>query len=314
MAETETSAEDADAGRLPIVGIVLILLLGFIWGINWPSMRAVVIEISPWTFRAICLGVGAATLFGVSVLRGMRLSVPRTEIVPLIFIGLLNVTAYHLFSAFGLSMMEASRGVILGFTFPLWSVLFGAVILHERLTPGRIVALLFGFGAMALLLGPEFAGLGRTPWGGLLLIASAISWAAATMCFKLFKWTLASGELAAWQLLIGAMPVIVAALVIDPLPDFSGVSTGALIALVYSSVIAVSFGQWIWFRILQIMPTAVASISTLAVPVIGVIAAALLLGEVVGWREFTALALVSAALAIVLVGRSGWQALKRIGR
>ena len=88
----------------------------------------------------------------------------------------------------------------------------------------------------------------------------------------------------------------------------------ALIALVYSSVIAVSFGQWIWFRILQIMPTAVASISTLAVPVIGVIAAALLLGEVVGWRELAALALVSAALAIVLVGRPGWRALKRIGR
>ena len=44
---------------------------------------------------------------------------------------------------------------------------------------------------------------------------------------------------------------------------------------------AVSFGQWIWFRVLQLLPAAVAANSTLAVPVIGVFAGALLLGETV---------------------------------
>ncbi len=304
----------AEPTKLPLGGIFLIILLGFIWGMNWPAIRTVVTEMSPWSFRAICLSVGTATLFGVSLFRGKSLSVPRREILPLIFVGLLNVTAYHLFSAFGLSMMEAGRGVILAFTFPLWSVLFGAVILRERLTPSRVTALLFGLAAMGLLMGPEVAKLGQASWGGILLICSAISWAAATMAFKLFKWTLASGELAAWQLLIGSVPVVTAALIIDPAPDFSALSNGAVIALVYSSAIAVSFGQWIWFRILQIMPTAVASISTLACPVVGVFASALLIGEVIGWRELGALALVCSALAIVLVGRSGWQALKNIGR
>lgn len=300
--------------QLTRTGLFLIVLLGFIWGVNWPSMRAVVVEISPWTFRAICLTVGALTLFAVSVIRGKRLSVPRREIMPLVFVGLLNVTAYHLFSAFGLSMMEASRGVILGFTFPLWSVLFGAVILREKLTPGRIAALLFGLAAMALLIGPGFISMGQTPWGGVLLICSAISWAVATMAFKLVKWTLGAGELAAWQVLIGGVPVVIGAVIIEPVPDFSGVSTGALVALVYSSTIAVSFGQWIWFRMLQIMPTAVASISTLTVPVIGVFMSALILGEVVGWRELAALALVCVALAIVVVGSAGWRALTRFGK
>lgn len=313
MAEKE-SAEDVETGKLPIRGIFLVVLLGFIWGVNWPSMRAVVLEISPWTFRAICLSAGAATLFVVLLLRGRSLIVPRKEIIPLIVVGLLNVTFYHLFSAFGLSMMEATRGVILGFTFPLWSVLLGAVILREKLTPGRIAALIAGLAAMALLIGPQIISLGSTPWGGVLLICSAISWAIGTMAFKLVKWTLGSGELAAWQVLIGGIPVVIGAVIIDPPPDFSGVSSRALVALVYSSVIAVSFGQWVWFRMLQIMPTAVASISTLVCPVIGVLGAALLLGEPAGWREFTALALVCVALATVLVGRSGWQALKSIGR
>jgi drug/metabolite transporter (DMT)-like permease len=188
-------------------------------------------------------------------------------------------------------------------------VLLGAVVLREALTPTRIIALLLGLGAMALLLGPEIAILGQAPWGSLMLIGSAICWAAATMCFKLVKWTLGSGELAAWQVAFGGIPVIVGAVIIDPVPDFSGLSTTALVGLVYSSTVAVSFGQWIWFRVLELMPAAVAAISTLAIPVIGVFAGAALLGEAVTLFELGALVLVSMALAIVLVGHAGWRAL-----
>jgi hypothetical protein len=46
----------------PLAGVALIVALAFIWGFNWPSMRAAVLEISPWTFRSICLAVGTATL------------------------------------------------------------------------------------------------------------------------------------------------------------------------------------------------------------------------------------------------------------
>ena len=42
------------AGGVSLVGVVLILLLGLIWGLNWPAMRIALVEIAPWTFRAIC--------------------------------------------------------------------------------------------------------------------------------------------------------------------------------------------------------------------------------------------------------------------
>lgn len=295
----------------PASGLLLILLLGVIWGCNWPAIRVAVQEISPWAFRAICLGVGSATLFCVSLLRGMRLTVPRGEILPLIFVGIANVTAYHMLTAFGLTMIEAGRGVILAFTFPLWSVLFGAVILRERLTPGRIVALALGLGAMGLLLGPEIGAVGRAPLGGLLLVGSAVAWAAATMAFKVVKWTMGARELAAWQVLIGGLPIIAVAVVIEPMPDFAALSGPAIVGLIYASFIAVSFGQWIWFQVLEIMPSGAASISTLAVPIVGVFSSALLIGEPLGWRELVALLLVCSALAMVLVGRDGLAALRR---
>jgi drug/metabolite transporter (DMT)-like permease len=48
-------------------------------------------------------------------------------------------------------------------------------------------------------------------------------------------------------------------------------------------------------------PAAIAAIGTLAVPVVGVFSSAVILGEPVGWREFTAMDLSCGALATVLV-------------
>jgi drug/metabolite transporter (DMT)-like permease len=315
--EAETIGAPAPAAvpvetHLPVAGIVLVGLLALIWGLNWPAMRAAVVEISPWSFRAICLTVAAIVLFAISFAGGGHVRVPRREIGPLMLVAFLNVTAWHLLTAFGLSMMESTRGILLGFTFPVWSVLIGTIALRERLTVGRAAALVLGIGAMAILLGPEVTRVGGAPLGGILLIGAAIVWALATVTLKLFRWTLAARELAAWQVLIGGAPVVVGALFFGSWAGFDTLSVKAVIGLVYSSLIAASIGQWVWFQILRLMPAGVASISTLAIPVVGVFTGGLLLGEPVGWRELTALALVLGALSIVLVGGRGLDALRRV--
>ena len=305
---TEPEGKPAGGRRLPRGGIALVALLALLWGVNWPAIRISVAEISPWTFRTFCLVIAAATLFAVSAARGTRLFVPRRELAPLIVVSLLNVTGWHMLTAYGLTMIGAGRGVLLAFTFPLWSVLFGAVILRERITAGRAVALLLGLCAMALLLGPEFRNVGRSPLGGLLLIGAAISWAAATVLMKRRDWSIGSGEMAAWQLAIGGLPVLIGTVLIDGVQDLGGVSMTAWAGLIYASVVAASFGQWVWFHILKILPSAIASISSLAVPVVGVFSSGILLGEPIGWRELAALALVLAAMLLVLVGRNALRA------
>lgn len=307
----ESDAEQSGRTFPPFSRILLVVVLAVIWGLNWPAIRVAVLEISPWSFRAICLTAGTVTLFALAFVRKARLRVPRDEIIPLIIVGLLNVAFFHLFTAFGLTMVEAGRGVILTFTFPLWSVVIGAVVLREGLSPSRLWALIFGLAAMALLVGPDVMSLGAAPLGSFLLVGAAVMWAAATVMIKRRQWSLESAEFAAWQLAIGAVPVIIGALILAPAPDFASLSIKAWIALLYTSAIAVAFGQWLWFRILHLLPSSIASISTLAIPVVGVFSSSLLLDEVIGWREGVALILVLAALFLVLVGHNGLQAVKR---
>lgn len=308
---SEPGSDEPGRPSLSISSILLVGFLALIWGLNWPAIRVAVLEISPWTFRAVCLAAGTITLFTLAFARRARLHVPRAEILPLIVVGLLNVACFHVLTAFGLTMVEAGRGVILTFTFPLWSVLFGTVVLQEGFSLSRLCALVCGGVALALLIGPDLLSLGAAPLGGFLLVGAAIVWAAATVLIKRRHWTLASAEFAAWQLAIGAVPVIAGALLIDGAPDFSTLTTRGWIAFLYTSAVAVAFGQWLWFHILHILPSSIASISTLAIPVVGVFSGGLLLGEVIGWREIVALLLVLAALFLVLVGRDGMQAIKR---
>jgi len=57
-----------------------------------------------------------------------------------------------------------------------------------------------------------------------------------------------------------------------------------------------------WFTVVKIFPASVASIGTLAIPIVGVFSSSLVLGEKLGYREVMAMILVVIALGIVLIG------------
>ena len=67
----------------------------------------------------------------------------------------------------------------------------------------------------------------------------------------------------------------------------------------------VIFCHWAWFRVVAILPAAVAAIGTLGVPIVGLLTSALVLGEPVGPSEIAALVLVLAGLGILLASLTG---------
>ena len=302
---------DISRETLPFVGVALVLLVGLAWGLNWPAIKIAVTEISPWTYRAVSLAVAALGMLGLARARVGRLRLPRREIVPITVLALLNVTGFQMLVAFGLSMMEATRGVILGHTQPLWVVLLGVFILRETMSRARIWGLLLGLTAMVLVIAPEARMLGSTPMGAFLVVAAAVLWGLGTVLFKRFDLSLTSIELTAWQLVFGGIPIALCALILDPLPDVSALSTRAIIAVLYTAFIAQWFGQWAWFRGLQLLPANVAAIGSLSIPIVGLYASAVLLEESITWIELMALAMVLVALGLVLIGPDGLDALKR---
>jgi drug/metabolite transporter (DMT)-like permease len=284
------------------MGYVLLAALTIFWGCNWPAMKIALTELPVWWFRSACLIVGGTLLLLIARVSGQGLGVPGPERTPLLFCTVFNVIGWHLCSAYGISLMPAGRAAIIAFTMPVWAAFLGSVILGEAVTRGKLWGLLLGVAGLAVLIGPDLAALGSAPLGAIFMVLAAMSWAMGTVAIKRFEWTMPTTSLIGWQLLIGAIPVTLGAILLEEMPEIGALDVKVLWATAYVFLVPMVFCQWAFIKTVRLFPATIAAIGTLAIPVVGVYASALALAEPIGWRELSALVLICAALAIVLLG------------
>ncbi len=286
---------------LPRAGFLLLAALTLFWGLNWPAMKLVLNEIPVWPFRTICVTAGGLGLLLITRMAGQSIRVPRAEIRPLLLCCLFNVVGWHLLTGYGLSLIEAGRAAIIAFTMPLWAALLSALWLREPLTWRILAGLALGMLGLAVLIGSELVILTTAPLGSLFMLGAAVSWAVGTVATKAFSWSISTGTLVSWQLILGAVPIGIGTLLVGDLPAWSEVSATALLALLYVIALPMLFCQWAYFSVVRLFPATIAAIGTLAIPVVGVLSSALVLGEAITLQEVSALVLVCAALGLVLL-------------
>ena len=286
---------------LPPMGFLLLAGLSLFWGLNWPGMKIILSELPVWWFRASCVFIGGTSLLAISAASGNRVIMRRHEIAPLVTCALFNVLGWHLFSGYGVSLMPAGRASIIAFTMPVWASLFSSILLGERFNPAKVAGLVFGIMGLAVLIGPDLVAVKHAPLGALFMLAAAISWGFGTVLFKRSASSMPVASHIGWQLLVCAVPLTIGAVALNPFPDLSAISREAVIALIYIYAFPMTFCQWAYFKTVHLFPASIAAIGTLMVPIVGVYSSSLILSEQVGWRELTALFLICAALASVLV-------------
>lgn len=284
--------------------LALVLLASVIvfWGINFPIAKIALNEIPPLTFRALCVALGGAGLLLIGRASGRSLALPRNEIAPLLLVSFFNVTIWHVTSAYGISLIAAGRATIISHTMPVWAVPLSYFILGERLTATRAIGLVVGVAGLAVLVGPDLAKIGAAPGGAFITLVAAISWATGVVLIKRFHWTTGATVQVGWQLVLGGAPIVAGALILDPLPNPSNISAAAIAAAAYSTTVPILYCQWAYFRVVRLLPTSVATVGMLVVPVIAVFVSAVLLDEAVGIREVASLALVTLAVVLAVGG------------
>ncbi len=288
--------------RRPVGALLLLAALSLLWGLNWPAMKVALGEMPVLPFRALCLLVSGPILLGFAALRGGIALRPR-EVPPLLFAALFNVTLWHVFTGLGVSLMPAGRASIIAYTMPAWATLLGTLLLGERLTIARLAGLALGMGAIGVLILPNLASILAAPTGALAMVLAALSWASGSIVMKRRRWSGSMLALTGWQICLGGAPIALGALALGPFPGLGRVDAEGVAAILFVIVFGMLIGQWIWFVVLDRLPVAVASIGTLAIPIIGLLSSALLLGEPVGPSELAALGLVISALMLVTLPR-----------
>ena len=297
-----SSAPGVAARRVPASALLLVTILALVWGCNWPVLKLGVTALPPLTFRSATLPFAAIGLLVVSRLSGDSIHLPRDLWGKVLALALFNIALWNGLILFGVQQMPAGRSAILAYTMPLWTVLFGIGLLHEPLSRRKIVGLVLGMLGMAVLLGQDVRHITRSPIGTLFILTAAMSWAFGTVLLRRWRPPVPQNTLTAWMLLIGWLPIAAIATVLDPHPlaTLGGMSGTAWFAVLYNIFLAGTVAHWAWFTMARRLPVAVSSLSSLPVPVVGVLSGILFLGERPGPSEYLALALVLAALGAVL--------------
>ncbi len=284
-------------------GFWLLLTLAIFWGVNWPAMKFAVLELPPWVFRVACVYIGAAGLFAIAWRLRLDCRVPPGRLRQLAIAGFLNVTIWHVSTAYGLQHVEAGRAALIAFTMPMWVSLFGALFLGEAFDRRRAAALAFGGAGLLLLAWPAFAGLIDRPIGLALMLAAATGWASGTVYTKRANFRMPVVASTAWQLTLGGVPLIAGLIWFDlsgHLWPAQGLTLQGWLGFGYAATVPMIYCHWAWFRALDIMPAPVAALGLLAVPVVGVASSAWLTGERFAALDYAAMAAIMVALFLAL--------------
>ncbi len=274
-------------------------ILALAWGLNWPAVKVMLSALPPFLMRGWGLGGAALLLFVVALARGVPLAPPRGAWRGIVASGLLNVAAFNVCTAFAQLNTSTSRAAVLTYTMPMMTVLMAWALLGERPSRRAFAAMALGGAGLALLAWPAFQG--ALSWLGIAMpLLAALTWALGTTLSK--HWPLQGDKLVnvAWQLAIGAGCATLGVLalaeqVLLPLP-------GAVwAALAFHIIVANALAYVLWFMLLERTRAGVAALTTLAVPVVGVLGAMWLGGERPTPLDWPGFAGVLAGAALVML-------------
>jgi drug/metabolite transporter (DMT)-like permease len=278
---------------------LLVVLLAFAWGFNWIGAAVALQEIPPWTLRFAGSGIGAATLFAAAYLTGHSLRVPRGERRHVMVAGFFNVAAFQVLAAFAQLNGATSRAIIITYSMPIWSTVLSRLVLGEKLSGVRILALALCIAGLGILVRPLFAA--GFPPTVFFSLGCALSWAFATVYIKWAEVTVEPLANAAWQLVFGLLFIAAGMLLVDHYPRLWPLHAKSLLAVLYIGVLGVGLAHFLWWAIVARLPTITASLGSLLVPVLGVIASTVILGERPTPADIIGFALIFAAAACVLL-------------
>lgn len=274
------------------LAVAVLAAISVVWGFNWVVLKIGVRHADPFEFLAWRFGLTALCLFGAAALLGRPM---RLAHAPQIFlIGLLQSAATFGLATWALQSGAVGKTAVLNYTMPFWVTLFAWPMLGERPSAAQGVALAGGLAGLLMLIRPA----GVPGWPELLALASGVAWGLGVVVTKRLqnRARIDTLSLIAWQVLFGGGVLVLLALT---LPGRPAQWNGDLVfAIVYNGVLVGAAGWFLWFWALARLDAGLASFGILAVPVLGALFSAALLGERPSVLDWAGMALIVGALGL----------------
>lgn len=252
----------------------LALIVVVVWGLNFVAIEVGLVDVPPLVFLA---------------LRFTLVSIPAVFLVKRPGIGWRNVLlvgAFLSFGQFALLYLSLALGLppglasLLAQTQIVFSVVVASLLLREHATRRQVLGILIGMAGLGVvIIGHTYS----SPWLPLLLaLLAALSWAIGNVLARRAR--ASSGlSLVVWSGLVVPIPALGLALLVNGpavvIHSLAHLSLVAILSTIYTAGAASLIGYGIWNSLLTRYPTSAVVPFTLLVPIVGVLAAWLILRE-----------------------------------
>lgn len=283
--------------RSALLALVILIL---IWAYSWIVMKQVMQYAGPFEFAALRYIGGAVVLFGLLLVR--RESLRPTPLMLTLAVGVCQTTVFQALSQWALVSGGAGHTSLLAYTMPFWAIVLAWLLLREQPDRRQRIGMVLAAGGLLCVMEPwqGFASL----HSAFMAVGGGIGWAMGVVLTKRMFQLHAPSPLSftAWQMLLGSLLLGVIALLVPSRPI--AWTAEFVLGLSYSIVLASSLAWFLWSLVVQRLPTAIASLSSLGVPVTAVLLAWLLLAERPDAMELAGIVLIGAGLiAVSGIGR-----------
>ncbi|MHC4048774.1 DMT family transporter [Bradyrhizobium sp. 25ACV] len=283
------------------VGLFLIVVLA--WGVNWSVTKQLVQLVPPLWSSAIRSWIALAGLFVILGLSN-NLVIPERRDVPVVLsVALLHMTLFSILVAAGLRFLPASKGIVLGYTTPLWVAIAAPLLGKDTLTAPKLAGALLGLIGLAVILNPssiDWSNANVVLGAGMVILA-AISWAANIIYIRAHRWIASPLQLLFWQLLVATGVLSTLAMVIDGLPHVEWSWRLAMLFL-YSGLIGSALAYWAMSMVNKSISALTTSLGTTGTPLVGIASAAILLGEPIDMSLAVAAGLIVTGIGLATLG------------
>lgn len=274
----------------------LMLLIQFIWGVNFVVVKVGLQHMQPLFFVALRFSLAALILLPIVGLPRKHLK----RVIPLsITLGVMHFTLIFT----GMHYLDAATTSIAVQLQVPFAAILAAIIFKETLHWRRITGMVIAFAGIVLIAGqPKFA---ANPWPLLSVVSAALVWSIANMQVKALGDDIDAVSLNGWIAALAAPQLLVISYFLEgnQWPNLLDIGWPGAFALFYQSVIVAAFSYWIWYNLMRRYPVNQVMPFMLLQPLIGVAAGYLLLGDEVTSRMLLGGAAILIGVGIIIIRR-----------
>jgi drug/metabolite transporter (DMT)-like permease len=280
--------------------IFVLAFITIIWGLNWPVMKLGISDYPPLTFRTISMWLGLPVMALVLLVTRAPLRIARVHWAELFWLAFFNMFVWYALVIVALQSLNSGRAAILGYSMPIFSAVLGALLFGNRLATRAWAGVVAAGVGVLLLLWHELNNFAGHPLAVLYVLLSALTWAMGVHLMRRTRMTAPTQTIAFWMTAMTTVVMSVLAVLFER-TEWKMPSALVWTAITYNALLIFGVVQTLYLAMARQLTPAASTLSVMMIPVIGVFSGALWLGEILHWQDWTAVVLMVAAIASVLL-------------